>query len=46
MAEDIVRGEGSLDDCIFRLKSRIADLSREIYELSKRLVHTMTPEGK
>lgn len=46
MAEDIVKGEGSLDDCIFRLKERIADLSKEIYDLSKRLVHTMTPEGK
>jgi len=46
MAEDIIRGEGSPDDCIFRLKERIADLSKEIYELSKRLVHTMTSEGK
>ncbi|HOG13545.1 MAG TPA: [Fe-Fe] hydrogenase large subunit C-terminal domain-containing protein [Synergistales bacterium] len=46
MAEDIVRGEASLDDCIFRLRKRMGDLSQELNELSKRFVHTMTPEGK
>ena len=45
MAEDIVRGEASLDDCIFRLRKRMGDLSQELNELSKRFVHTMTPEG-
>jgi len=46
MAEDIVRGEGSVDDCIFRLREKIAALSEEINGLSRRLVHTMTPEEK
>jgi len=46
MAEDIVRGEGSVDDCIFRLREKIARLSDEIHVLSRRLVHTMTPEDK
>ncbi len=46
MAEDIVRGEGSVDDCIFRLREKIASLSDEIHGLSRRLVHTMTPEDQ
>lgn len=46
MAEDIVRGEASLDDCIFRLKNKMGILSQELHDLSKRLVHTMTPEGE
>jgi len=46
MAEDIVRGEASLDDCIFRLREKIGKLSGEIHDLSRRLVHTMTPEEK
>jgi len=46
MAEDIVRGEGSVDDCIFRLREKIAALSEEINSLSRRLVHTMTPEER
>ena len=37
MAEDIVRGEASLDDCIFRLRKRMGDLSQELNELSKDL---------
>ncbi len=44
MAEDIVRGEASLDDCIFRLRKKMGNLSKELNILSKRLVHTMTPE--
>ena len=44
MAEDIVRGEASLDDCIFRLREKMGNLSQELHDLSKRLVHTMTPE--
>ena len=44
MAEDIVRGEASLDDCIFRLREKMGNLSKELNILSKRLVHTMTPE--
>jgi Na+-translocating ferredoxin:NAD+ oxidoreductase RNF subunit RnfB len=46
MAEDIVRGEGSVDDCIFRLREKIASLSDEIHGLSRRLVHTMTREDQ
>jgi hypothetical protein len=46
MAEDIVRGEGSVNDCIFRLREKIANLSDEIHGLSRRLVHTMTPEDQ
>ncbi|HQO82842.1 MAG TPA: [Fe-Fe] hydrogenase large subunit C-terminal domain-containing protein [Synergistales bacterium] len=46
MAEDIVRGEASLDDCIFRLREKMGYLSQELHDLSKRLVHTMTPEEK
>jgi len=46
MAEDIVKGEGSLEDCVFRVRERIAELSEEINVLSRKLVHTMTPEEK
>jgi len=44
MAEDIVRGEASLDDCIFRLREKMGNLSHELNELSKRFVHTITQE--
>lgn len=46
MAEDIVRGEATPDDCIFRLREKIESLSEEIYGLSKHLVHTITPEDE
>jgi len=46
MAEDIVKGNGSIEDCIFRVRERIAELSEEIHVLSKKLTHTMTPEGE
>ena len=39
MAEDIVRGKGEMTDCIFKLRDRIHDLSKEISELSGKVPH-------
>ncbi len=39
MAEDIVRGKGEMTDCIFKLRERILDLSKEISNLSGRVPH-------
>ncbi|MDD6735110.1 MAG: [Fe-Fe] hydrogenase large subunit C-terminal domain-containing protein [Clostridiales bacterium] len=36
LAEDIVRGFGSETDCIFRMRERIGELARELYEMKKR----------
>ncbi|EHM10229.1 iron only hydrogenase large subunit [Thermanaerovibrio velox DSM 12556] len=41
MAEDIVRGEGEITDCIFKLRDEISDLANRIVLLSKSVPHTM-----
>jgi Na+-translocating ferredoxin:NAD+ oxidoreductase RNF subunit RnfB len=41
MAEDIVRGEGEITDCIFKLRDEISDLAGRIAALSKSVPHTM-----
>jgi iron only hydrogenase large subunit-like protein len=39
LAEDIVRGDGEITDCVFKLRERIADLGEEITALSGKLPH-------
>lgn len=39
MAEDIIRGQGEVEDCIFKLRERISELAEELLLLSRRLVH-------
>lgn len=46
LAEDIVRGQGEVTDCIFKLRERITSLSGEIQTLSSKLPHTLHPSGK
>ena len=46
LAEDIVRGQGEVTDCIFKLRERITSLSGEIQALSSKLPHTLHPSGK
>lgn len=46
LAEDIVRGQGDETDCIFKLRECITSLSEEIYSLSSKLPHTLTPADK
>lgn len=41
MAEDIVRGQGEVTDCIFKLRENIAEMGREIVELSERMPQTL-----
>ncbi len=41
MAEDIVRGEGEITDCIFKLREEIGDLATRIVSLSKSVPHTI-----
>ncbi|MCF7936945.1 MAG: 4Fe-4S dicluster domain-containing protein [Synergistales bacterium] len=41
LAEDIVRGEGEVTDCIFKLRDRISTLAREIADLSGHVPHTL-----
>lgn len=41
MAEEIVRGHGSVTDCIFKLREGISYLSREILLLSESQPHTL-----
>ena len=45
LAEDVVRGEGEVTDCVFKLRERISGLGREITALSGKLPHTFH-EGK
>lgn len=41
MAEEIVRGHGSVTDCIFKLREGIADLANKIAKLSESQPHTL-----
>ena len=36
LAEDIVLGFGSETDCIFRMRERIGELARELYEMKNK----------
>ena len=46
LSEDIVRGQGEVTDCIFKLRERITQLSGEIRSLSSKLPHTIHPGRK
>ena len=46
LAEDIVRGQGDITDCIFKLRESISALSGKIQELSSKLPHTILPREK
>ncbi len=46
LAEDIVRGQGSETDCIFKLRERISFLSEEIRELASKVPHTLHTRKK
>lgn len=35
LAEDIVRGFGSENDCVFRMRERVSDLARQLFELNE-----------
>ena len=39
LAEDVVRGEGEITDCVFKLRERISVLGEEITALSGKLPH-------
>jgi Na+-translocating ferredoxin:NAD+ oxidoreductase RNF subunit RnfB len=41
LAEDIVRGQGDVSDCVFKMRERITQLSEEIQCLSSKLPHTL-----
>lgn len=41
MAEEIVRGHGSVTDCIFKLREGISSLANEIVKLSESQPHTL-----
>jgi Na+-translocating ferredoxin:NAD+ oxidoreductase RNF subunit RnfB len=41
MAEDIVRGEGEVTDCIFKLRESIADMAGRIHDLARHVPHTL-----
>jgi len=41
LAEDIIRGQGEMTDCIFKLRETISDLSREIVDLAEHTPHTL-----
>jgi Na+-translocating ferredoxin:NAD+ oxidoreductase RNF subunit RnfB len=45
MAEEIVRGHGSVTDCIFKLREGIATLANKIVELSESQLHTLKRKG-
>ncbi|NLX84666.1 MAG: Fe-S cluster protein [Synergistaceae bacterium] len=46
MAEEIVRGNGSVTDCIFKLRDGISALANQIVKLSESQPHTFKREGK
>lgn len=41
LAEDVVRGDAEMTDCVFKLRDRIAFLAEEITALSKNVPHTL-----
>lgn len=45
MAEEIVRGHGSVTDCIFKLREGIASLAKRIVELSESPPQTLKKKG-
>lgn len=44
LAEDIVRGEAKITDCIFKLRERVRNLANEMFELESMLPPVMAPE--
>lgn len=46
MAEDIVRGQGEVTDCVFKLRDSITELGKEIVDLSAIIPHTMKGQRK
>ena len=46
MAEDIVRGNAEVTDCVFKLRERIAALAGEIEGLSRNVPHTLRTREK
>ena len=46
MAEDIVRGQGEVTDCVFKLRDSITELGKEIVDLSAIIPHTMKGKRK
>jgi len=45
LAEDIIRGQGEVNDCIFKIRENIQELGKEIVELSDRMPHTLKRKG-
>ena len=45
MAEEIVRGHGSVTDCIFKLRESISALANQIVKLSESQPHTLRRKG-
>jgi Na+-translocating ferredoxin:NAD+ oxidoreductase RNF subunit RnfB len=41
MAEDIIRGDGEVTDCIFKLRESIADMAGRIHDMAKSVPHTL-----
>ena len=35
LAEDVVRGFGNENDCIFKMRERVRDLAKELFELNE-----------
>ncbi len=46
MAEEIVRGHGSVTDCIFKLREGISALASQIVKLSESQPHTLKRKGE
>ena len=46
MAEEIVRGHGSVTDCIFKLREGITALANQIVKLSESQPHTLKRKGE
>ena len=46
LAEDIVKGEAKITDCVFKLRERVRRLATEMVELESMLPPVMSPEKK
>ena len=44
LAEDIVRGEAKVTDCVFKLRERVRNLANEMFALESMLPPVMAPE--
>ena len=44
LAEDIVKGEAKITDCVFKLRERVRNLANEMFELESMLPPVMAPE--